>query len=203
MRTLFDSPFFESIRECIKTSQTPPPDILMAHYGDFHQALASDIEKEESVLSQFRYLRLVHIEICSYYKQMEGSGARNTSVLVTLLWKALGIVEIELDVIRLHIKHYGLMQAADTGNQIPVYWSKEYTISDLMELVVALHESKALVYRDGRQVSLAALVRLFGGTFNIDIKDPRKLKSKLTSRKIKAIKFLDVLSANFIDLCNN
>jgi hypothetical protein len=203
MKHLFDSPFFESVRESIRTLEPPEPEILAVQYGDFIQTFSTAIEKEESTLSLFRYVRLVHIEICHYYKQMEVCGLKNTSVLVELLWKSLETVETELEVVRMKIKQYGFAATSTDGcDDVPIYWSKEYTITDLMELIVALQKSKALVYRDGTPVSHAALVRLFERTFNIVINDPRKVKQHATTRKIRAIKFLNVLSENFISLRN-
>jgi hypothetical protein len=203
MRNLFDSSFFECVRESLRTSVPPAPNTLAIHYGDFSVAFTEAVEKEESTIVLFRYLRLIHIEICMFYKQMKESTLNNKSMLVTLLWKALKIVEVELDIVKIKIGQCGLAppKPADATHKAPIFWSKEYTVTDLMELIVALYESGALVYRDGTRVSLVALVKLFESAFNIAIKDPRGLKSNVTGRKIKATKFLDILSANFIELC--
>ena len=204
MENLFDSNFFVSVRQCIRASEIPTPEVIMEHYGDFAAALGEAVEKEESILSLFRLLRLVHIEISSSYKYIEDSGQINEPVLVMVLWKARERVEVELDIVYMKVEQYGLApKSPDTVNDAPVFWSKEYTVTDLMELILSLHESGALVYRDGSKASLAALVRLFEHSFNISIKDPRGLKSNVTTRKIKATKFLDVLSANFIELCSH
>ena len=162
------------------------------------------MEKEDSTLAVYRWLRLLHIEICWYFKQMEECGLKNKSVLVTLLWKALNIIEVELEVVKVRIEHYGLApESPKVANDAPVYWSEEYTVTDLMELIEAMYKSGVLVYRDGRRVSRAALVRLFERTFNIEIKDARGLKRNVTTRKIKTTSFLNILSANFIELRNS
>ncbi len=179
----------------------PSSELITSYYGDFSIALIEAVEKEASTLSLFRDLRLAHIEITSFCTQMENNSHESTSHLVTVLRKALGIVEVELDIVRMRIGHYGLTFKPTESGEIPVFWSKDYTVTDLMELIVALYECRALVYRDGSRVSLAALVRLFERVFNIAIKDPRGLKSNVTSRKIKPTRFLDVLYAGFVELC--
>ncbi len=216
MRYLLESPFLVCVRESIETSQAPAPDVLTARYVDFSAAFASAVEGEDSILSLFRNLRLLHIEIRSCLRRVEICALGGGSLLVSLLWKSLETVDVELDVVRMKIDHYGLSPKPDgsprslDGSGSPgssgipaMFWSKDFTVTDLMELIVALCESGAVVWRDGSRVSLAALVRLFERMFNIEIKDPRGLKANVTTRKIKAISFLNVLSENFMRLRNS
>jgi hypothetical protein len=204
MQNLSNSPFFKCIHESISALKNPAPETLMGYYEDFFMTLMATVEKEDSTIPLFRHLRFMHIEIYALRKLVRSSDIDNSFFLETILWKALGLIDVELDVVRLKIEQHGLtLKTEDPGGESPVFWSKKYSVTDLIELIVALCESGALVFRDGSKIGYAALVRLFERTFNVTIKDPRGLKSNVTSRKIKATKFLDVLSSNFVELCNH
>jgi hypothetical protein len=204
MENLFNPSFLNYVRDCLKDSGNVSPDAILTDFDDFIASLKKVVENEESALSLFRYLRMAHIELCSCYKYMKESLMSDVALLYTLIWKAKAIIEVELEVVYLRIEQYGLLPEEKEANKdAPIFWSKEYNYADLMELILALHKSGALVFRNGQPASEAAIVRLFQKAFNLRIKNARDVKRNLKRRKITVTKFLDVLSANFVEVCAN
>lgn len=202
MGNLFDSPFLQSVRGSFQNSQNLPPDVLIEQLDNFTSLLYSIVGKEQSLISLTRQLRTAHIELCSCLSNPAGYNLSNSSLLLSLVGKARSLIQVEIDIVALRIEHFGLCDN-DITPVSEIYWSKDYSVSDLVELILSLHRSGALCYRDGSPASLSAIVRLVERSYNVQIKDFRGLKKNVTTRKMRFTKFLDVLSSNFIELCES
>lgn len=157
---------------------------------------------EESLIALFRCLRISLIELRATVRHIESCLIPDASLFFSLVGKAIEMLEMEIEIVSLRMAHYGLTgNAADPVSTL--YWWKEYSVTDLMELLIALYECQALRNRDGSPASLNAIVRLAEQAFNIRIKDYRGFKRNLISRKIRFSKFLEVLSDHFISLCES
>lgn len=202
MKHLIDLPVFECVRESLRRSKAPKIEEMVANYDDFTASLIVAIKTEKSPLNLLRSLRLIHVEVSALGKWLEYETFEGASILTMLLWKVHEVVAIELDIVKLRIRQHGLtVPPIDSDGELPaVFWSKNYTVTDLMELLVALHRSGAIVFRDGAIVSLSMLVRIFGQIFNIEIKEPRKLRSNIKMRKLHEIKFINVLLASLTEM---
>lgn len=81
----------------------------------------------------------------------------------------------------------------------PYYWSAEYTLTDLMELISALHASGAIRKADGTPAELNKLVRTFELLLNVSFKNPDRCRNATLNRKVNVTKFLDALKQALVE----
>lgn len=115
-----------------------------------------------------------------------------------LINKAIALLEVEAKIIYLEIQHPQIVVCNESHYTSPLHWSKEFTQTDLIELLNALHKLGVILNRNGSPADFNAIVREFERLFNIKIKNDRKLRTGTVSRKIHPSKFLDRLRSAFI-----
>lgn len=109
--------------------------------------------------------------------------------------------EIELIKLSLTYPHILIVNEPKLRNT-PLFWSNDYTQTDLLELICALHESKAICYADGTSADLNTIIKVVEEMFNVKIKNIRALKFNLINRKVKLSSFIDTLRTAMINLCS-
>ena len=81
----------------------------------------------------------------------------------------------------------------------PLYLSKEFTPTDLMELIAALQISGAVRRIDGSPADLPTLVDVLSKTFNVRINNPEQCRHAVVNRKLRLTRFLDLLRNHLIE----
>lgn len=113
--------------------------------------------------------------------------------------KALETVRSELQMLDLRLQYPGLF--SEKTMQFPLlYLSSEYTLTDLVELIVALYEMEVFRRHDGRKAHLISLIRIFEMAFNVSLPNFEVMRTAALNRKNYLTKFLDRLRSTIIDL---
>ncbi len=81
-------------------------------------------------------------------------------------------------------------------------YSWKATQTDLLELIASLHLCKAIVRRDGKELTRKELVDNFGLLFQIEIKEAESKLGKATDRKSPTASFTHQLQQAFANYCN-
>ena len=81
----------------------------------------------------------------------------------------------------------------------PLYLSKEFTPTDLMELIAALQISGAVRRIDGSPADLPTLVNVLSKSFNVRINNPEQCRHAVINRKLRLTRFLDLLRNHLIE----
>ena len=90
----------------------------------------------------------------------------------------------------------------ETGENKPLdSYSWEMDSTDLIELVTALHEIKAIKRTDGKKLSLVELTDFFETIFNKEVKNDKSTRAYISSPISNRKLFLDKLRDAFDDYC--
>lgn len=81
----------------------------------------------------------------------------------------------------------------------PLYWSKEFTPTDLVELLAALHLAGAFCKVDGSRVEWTLIVETFAKTVNIRVNNPDQCRHAVLNRKLRLTRFLDLLRGRLVE----
>ena len=107
---------------------------------------------------------------------------------------AISILNFEKRAILLQLHYPSLV---DNGGCVapksPLYWSKQFTATDLMELMTALQLTGAVRRMDGTQIDWETLVGVLSRVFNIRINNPAQCRHAVVNRKWRLTRFLDLL----------
>ena len=76
---------------------------------------------------------------------------------------------------------------------------KPNRLTDLMELISALHASGAIRKADGTPAELNKLVRAFELLLNVSFKNPDRCRNAALNRKVNVTKFLDALKQALVE----
>nr|MBK9653132.1 RteC domain-containing protein [Bacteroidota bacterium] len=142
--------------------------------------LIGEIAKCDILLSNFK---------CDYLNKNLWLGGIN--ILLTNQQQALDKIETPQQNDNLRMKHPKTPQPTFKWNKNDV---------DLLELITALAETKAIVNTNGESVR-SEIVAFFENVFNMEIKDAESKLSKATERIRSIHPFLDKLIKNFKEYC--
>ena len=85
------------------------------------------------------------------------------------------------------------------GERSPLYWSKEYTPTDLMEILAGLARLGAVRTANGSPANFLLIVRTFEKVFNMKIPNHGHLRWATVNRKLRLTHFLDLLKQTLVD----
>ena len=114
------------------------------------------------------------------------------SIQYLLLKSALSLIGFEKKMIYLQLKYPGINS--------PLKISKQYTNSDLMELIAPLSATGFFCLYDGSPASFMQIVREFEILCNTNIKNPDNCRWAILNRKTKLTHFIDILKNTLIEL---
>lgn len=144
-----------------------------------------------------RCMEHLRIDLTDLFSRLECKNGTEDCALC-FCKKALEAVRSEIHMLDLRLQYPAL---AENKRQFPpLYLSSDFTLTDLVELIVALNDLKVFCLQDGRKAPLIALVRIFEMAFNVSLPNFEVIRTAALNRKIHLTKFLDKLRSAFIDL---
>lgn len=130
---------------------------------------------------------------------------KNVDITTEFLKRAIQFVDTEQELLNLKLQYpqaFILFQSTVTIS--PIYLSKEATITDLMELITPLFESKIAIDANGKPVDLPLITAGFEWLFNVSFSgNERKFHENILNRKKDKTKFLDKLRHTLLEINNN
>ena len=122
------------------------------------------------------------------------------SLQASLLKSALLLTNFEIRLVSVRLR-YPSIAGPISGKvpKYPLYFSKEFTPNDVMELIAALHTAGVGRRIDGTRANVEQLVELFSWMFNVRINNPIQCRRGVINRKLRLTRFLDLLRNSLID----
>ena len=148
----------------------------------------------EPVIDQLRLLA----HLCGYLERMKYRYAEEP-IKKGYFETIIAHVEIERRILLVQLRYPALATRQSKHIRSPYYWSAEYTLTDLMELISALHASGAIRKADGTPAELNKLVRTFELLLNVSFKNPDRCRNAALNRKVNVTKFLDALKQALVE----
>lgn len=182
------SPIEQSIKRKIESVGTPLKDWdIQINYGiktGFNDAFIISTEKRNEILDNcsseeertktaelirpvIDQLRLL-AHLCGYLERMKYRYAEEP-IKKGYFETIIAHVEIERRILLVQLRYPALATQQSKHIRSPYYWSAEYTLTDLMELISALHASGAIRKADGTPAELNKLVRTFELLLNVSM----------------------------------
>lgn len=136
--------------------------------------------------------RLVRLRSCE---------ERRPAALVALWEGAVSHLEFEMRMVHLRIEHPAVMDRLPQSEKprSVLYLAEQFTPTDLMELITALHSAGVGRRIDGTRANVEQLVELFSWMFNVRINNPIQCRRGVINRKLRLTRFLDLLRNSLIE----
>ena len=115
--------------------------------------------------------------------------------------KALAIINAELELLNLKIKHPNQFnQAKEKILSSPLYLTDETHLVEIMEMISGLFLTKRVVTHTGKESPLTEIGRTFEWLFNIKLGDIHKKHENVICRKAnKRTEFFDILRKAIVE----
>lgn len=208
-----------------KNKKNPLKNLRFLENSHFMQLLCTSLESnsgqcdtERLKASYARFVgsvqRLVASEQCAPLDMLHAlSRARNRLVrlrsceeqrpaaLVALLEGAVSHLEFEMRMVHLRIEHPAVMDRLPQSEKprSALYLAEQFTPTDLMELITALHSAGVGRRIDGTRANVEQLVELFSWMLNVRINNPIQCRRGVINRKLRLTRFLDLLRNSLIE----
>ena len=119
---------------------------------------------------------------------------------VLLLKSALLLTIFEIRLVCTRVRYPSIADPVSVEvPKSPLYLSKEFTPTDLMDLIAALQISGAVRRIDGSPADLPTLVDVLSKSFNVRINNPEQCRHAVINRKLRLTRFLDLLRNHLIE----
>lgn len=170
----------------------------------FHASYEEFIDLLHSLTAQScrSPLDLLH-ELARLQSRLMRSQARiveKKSPQASLLESALLLTNFEIRLVFTRLRYPSIADPVSVEvPKSPLYLSKEFTPTDLMELIAALQISGAVRRIDGSPADLPTLVDVLSKSFNVRINNPEQCRHAVINRKLRLTRFLDLLRNHLIE----
>ena len=162
----------------------------------------SDAECTAFHASYKEFIDLLH-ELARLQSRLMRSQARiveKESPQASLLESALLLTNFEIRLVFTRLRYPSIADPVSVEvPKSPLYLSKEFTPTDLMELIAALQISGAVRRIDGSPADLPTLVDVLSKSFNVRINNPEQCRHAVINRKLRLTRFLDLLRNHLIE----
>lgn len=186
LETSFDSQLSDAECEAFNVAYEEYIDML---YGLTAQSRKSFLD----LLHEFARLRL-------RLMRLQERIVEKKSLQASLLKSALLLTNFEIRLVSIRLCYPSI--AGPISGKVPkylLYFSKEFTPNDVMELIAALHTAGVGRRIDGSRANVEQLVELFSCMFNLRINNPIRCRRVVVNRTLRLTRFLDLLRNHLIE----
>lgn len=123
------------------------------------------------------------------------------AALIALLDGAVSHLEFEMPMVYLRIGPPAVMDWRPESDKprSALYLAESFTPTDLMELISALHLAGVGRRIDGSRANIELLVEQFSWMFNVRINNPIQCRRAVVNRKLRLMRFLNLLRNHLIE----
>lgn len=169
---------------------------LTIAYEDFLRSVNRVVQSQKSYLEKLRIFTCAYEVIDLIKRNM----ADRTSLRYHYAQSACTILDFEKKAILLQLKYPNVINSTRPDHTSPFRLSKNFTLTDLMEIITSLHALGFFCMPDGTPAALSKISREFGALCGVKIKNPDNSRWAILNRKIKLTHFLDILRNTLVDL---
>ncbi len=180
----------------IRTSEAQDQTQLDCAYNHFLMRVERICKSHRSQIEKLRILTRTHEAL----ERVKSKIADNASPNYQYARSACEILRFEKRTILLQLKYPSLDESKEPRTPPPFNLSKDYTPTDLMEIIITLHAIGFFRMHDTSPVPLSKLTHEFENLCGVKIKNPDNARWAVLNRKIRLTRFIDLLKNTLIEL---
>ena len=180
-----------------RESDLPTATVSEAHLSELFEEFIQELtayssDDRRSIIERLRCMNFTHKQLSLLEEQKHTA----TEHLITdYMIRTLFLIDMEIRLLNLRLQYPQSGIVPEVKIESPLYLSKELTVTDLVELLYALHLIGAFRKSDGSRIEFSVVIHTFEEVLHIRIKNYERFKNAAINRKIRLTGFLDQLKA--------
>lgn len=172
-----------------------------AHLSELFEKFIEELidyssDEHRSIIERLRCMNFTHKQLSLLEEQRHTA----TEYLITdYMIRTLFLIDMEIRLLNLRLQYPQSGIVPKVKIESPLYLSKELTVTDVMELLYALHLIEAFRKSDGSKIEFSIVIRTFEEVLHIQIKNYERFKNAAINRKLYLTRFLDRLKGALIE----
>ena len=197
MYTLLKTGLLVFFRESDLPSGTVPEAHLSELFEKFIEELIDySSDEHRSIIERLRCMNFTHKQL-SLLEEQKHTAAEY--LITDYMIRTLFLIDMEIRLLNLRLQYPQSGIVPEVKIEAPLYLSKELTVTDVMELLYALHLIEAFRKSDGSKIEFSIVIRTFEEVLHIQIKNYERFKNAAINRKLYLTRFLDRLKGALIE----
>ena len=180
-----------------RESNLPPETVSEAHLSELFEEFIQELtayssDDHRSIIERLRCMSFTLGQVSLLEKR---KNRISESLLTDYMVRILFLIDMEVRLLHLRLRYPQSGIVPEVKIESPLYLSKELTVTDLVELLYALHLIGAFRKSDGSRIEFSVVIHTFEEVLHIRIKNYERFKNAAVNRKIRLTGFLDQLKA--------
>ena len=180
-----------------RESNLPPETVSEAHLSELFEEFIQELtayssDDHRSIIERLRCMSFTLGQVSLLEKR---KNRMSESLLTDYMVRTLFLIDMEVRLLHLRLRYPQSGIVPEVKIESPLYLSKDLTVTDLVELLYALHLIGAFRKSDGSRIEFSVVIHTFEEVLHIRIKNYERFKNAAVNRKIRLTGFLDQLKA--------
>ena len=180
-----------------RESNLPPETVSEAHLSELFEEFIQELtayssDDHRSIIERLRCMSFTLGQVSLLEKR---KNRISESLLTDYMVRTLFLIDMEVRLLHLRLRYPQSGIVPEVKIESPLYLSKDLTVTDLVELLYALHLIGAFRKSDGSRIEFSVVIHTFEEVLHIRIKNYERFKNAAANRKIRLTGFLDQLKA--------
>lgn len=180
-----------------RESNLPPETVSEAHLSELFEEFIQELtayssDDHRSIIERLRCMSFTLGQVSLLEKR---KNRISESLLTDYMVRTLFLIDMEVRLLHLRLRYPQSGIVPEVKIESPLYLSKDLTVTDLVELLYALHLIGAFRKSDGSRIEFSVVIHTFEEVLHIRIKNYERFKNAAVNRKIRLTGFLDQLKA--------
>lgn len=185
------------IRNFIGESDLPTGTVSEAHLSELFEEFIQELtayssDDRRSVIERLCCMNFTHKQLSLLEEQKHTAFE---PLITDYMVRTLFLIDMEVRLLHLRLRYPHSDILAETKSESPLYLSKELTVTDLAELLYALHLIRTFRKNNDSKAEFSVVARTFGKLLHVRIKNVESWKNYTINRKIRPTGFLDRLKS--------
>ena len=180
-----------------RESDLPTGTVSEAHLSELFEEFIQELtayssDDRRSIIERLRCMSFTLGQVSLLEKR---KNRISESLLTDYMVRTLFLIDMEVRLLHLRLRYPQSGIVPEVKIESPLYLSKDLTVTDLVELLYALHLIGAFRKSDGSRIEFSVVIHTFEEVLHIRIKNYERFKNAAINRKIRLTGFLDQLKA--------
>lgn len=172
-----------------------------AHLSELFEKFIEELidyssDEHRSIIERLRCMNFTHKQLSLLEEQRHTA---EEHLITDYMIRTLFLIDMEIRLLNLRLQYPQSGIVPEVKIESPLYLSKELTVTDVMELLYALHLIEAFRKSDGSKIEFSIVIRTFEEVLHIQIKNYERFKNATINRKFYLTRFLDRLKGALIE----
>lgn len=172
-----------------------------AHLSELFEKFIEELidyssDEHRSIIERLRCMNFTHKQLSLLEEQRHTA---EEHLITDYMIRTLFLIDMEIRLLNLRLQYPQSGIVPEVKIESPLYLSKELTVTDVMELLYALHLIEAFRKSDGSKIEFSIVIRTFEEVLHIQIKNYERFKNATINRKLYLTRFLDRLKGALIE----